>query len=624
MILRLYCAVSALLLGSLGVCQESSLTTTPIGTTTSSGPPNITSCHNGGFNYFDAEESGKCNCPSYWIGDDCETIVCTNGGYVVDGTNRCRCPIGYFGVHCEATTTIKPPKGTFSSNKLSQFNIIDLNLYTDYWGMGSYNKYKEALISYINTAQDRNNIFSEYNYWYNDFVPHLDLTTLGGPTEINYPESYTFNKTSNRISASNATDFLAAFEKAPNMPRLTRLYYCHKSAIYEAIYDMMKGNNLEQTTITVVTSQPPFPDELGKIAKDKILQMTVAFGITINVIWIEDDIFIRCKPEETQDLKELAQATGGNFLSVRYSPDDTSIADAISSIFDTMYQPQLIANGGASDCSKGHSVTVVPDRSPMPYYVFVKGENVQVSDDCIGVNTKATSYPGDMIILYTQLSPFPCPLTITSDGACSVLAVGVDQKNLGLQLYPSFVEDSQLDVSRHEPIDGLQLYVALHMEINNASLQNYSISTLTSYDDLGNSLNFTFQYRDATFELISDVVLNDPITGNAIARRVLPFKCLPSTYPPPPTTTTVTTTATTTTVTTTPGLMTSATVGSTSEYSTGEFFFFPSILPYVEGSATYSTGEKYSSPNVNIHRCDIDYYNNNHDYSNNYNNDTIW
>ncbi|PAV88918.1 hypothetical protein WR25_24364 [Diploscapter pachys] len=386
-----------------------------------------------------------------------------------------------------------------------------------------------------------------------------------------------------------------------NMPRLTRLYYCHGSPIYETIEAMMIAKSLAQTTITVVTSQPQMLDGTG-MKKEKILQMTVAFGITINVIWIEDDIFIRCKPEETQDLKDLVQATGGNFLSVRYSPDDTSTADAISSIFDTMYQPQLIANGGASDCSKGHSVTVVPDRSQMPYYVFAKGENVQVSDDCIGVNTKATSYPGDMIILYTQLSPFACPLTITSDGACSVLAVGVDQKNLGLQLYPSFVEDSQLDVSRHEPIDGLQLYVALHMEINNPNLQNYSVSTLASYDDLGSPLNFTFQYRDATFELISDVVLSDPITGNAIARRVLPFKCLPPTYPPPPTATEGTTKAATTTVTTMPGLTTSTTVGSTSKYS---------------------AGEKYSSPNVNIHRCDIDYHNDDHDYSNNSNNDTI-
>ncbi len=43
--------------------------------------------------------NNTCHCLSYYSGIHCQSIVCLNGGFAVDGI--CRCPSGYPGLHCE-------------------------------------------------------------------------------------------------------------------------------------------------------------------------------------------------------------------------------------------------------------------------------------------------------------------------------------------------------------------------------------------------------------------------------------------------------------------------------------------------------------------------------------------
>ncbi|CAL2031404.1 unnamed protein product [Caenorhabditis brenneri] len=279
------------------------------------------------------------------------TNCCTNGGYLDSKNQTCICPSGYLGVHCEAVKTSMPPDNHFKAGGTS-FNIMNVNLYTQYWGAQTYKNIQQSVNAHF-TAFPKG--YDMYNL----------LETSGSPTldSLDIPiYSYTFDKW-----YSDKTTFTLTPEATD-----TGLYWCYEVPIFQNLITMIQKYNLKNTVITILTQHPPSDDK-----RYEAREIAVAFGIRINVLWTKDLTFNRCTDDQVQGFKTFVDVTGGLFVELQSELNDQTTIELVSQVLLTHYKPQYVAIQSFPNCTTPQTLPLVIDPTVNgPYnFVFLGGEN---------------------------------------------------------------------------------------------------------------------------------------------------------------------------------------------------------------------------------------------------------
>ncbi|EGT52337.1 hypothetical protein CAEBREN_00115 [Caenorhabditis brenneri] len=373
------------------------------------------------------------------------TNCCTNGGYLEKNNQTCICPSGYLGVHCEAVKTSMPPDNHFKAGGTS-FNIMNVNLYTQYWGVQTYQNVQKSVNAHFAAFP---NGYDMYNL----------LETSGSPTldSLDIPiYSYTFDKWYSKNTtfnlAENATD--------------TGLYWCYEVPIFENLIKMIQSAKLKNTVITILTQHPPSDDK-----RYEAREIAVAFGIRINVLWTKDLTFNRCTDDQVQGFKTFVDVTGGLFVELQSELDDQTTIELVSQVLLTHYKPQYVAIQSFPNCTTPQTLPLVIDPTVNGPYNFVfLGVNATPSidsyRDCFLRSPLRST--DNQLAIFQSPDPSCTSLTITSKGGSCTAIVFTNANStagpLDLAIYTTYVEDPSIDASRYAIIEKVPFYPAVHVE----------------------------------------------------------------------------------------------------------------------------------------------------------------
>ncbi|ETN68771.1 hypothetical protein NECAME_15645 [Necator americanus] len=411
-----------------------------------------------------------------WRGDNCNETVCINGGYSPDN-KVCICPTGYLGPHCDAVTTSRPSVSTFA--KLLTFNTVIYNAFSDYWGRAGFAKFKESV----------NNHLEKFNY------TQYNIAVF---TEDN-PNGF---KTTN--TSSSKEEFLATLHS--QNPIYPESYGCTNQPFYTlmCVKSSLLALKLRDTALTVVTQFPPISDDT---ARDELQRLASAFNVRINVIWISDEIYVRCLfdnvNKQYDEFSHIAFNTGGLFVPQMYDKDDKPLLTDV--VIASHYQYQSVGFGAFGDCSSvRRSFSWQADPQPIPTYLVVEGADVSMRG-CPMMELPNKLSSGQRIFNVTT-SRQRCTLILSNkSGHCSAKVFLSDVSNTGVRLYSSFVEDPVIDSSSYRPTTSNKFYITMRAEVNS---DTYSIQPFTStvYSSEGQPKEIVIVNRTdvATFTFVTD------------------------------------------------------------------------------------------------------------------------
>ncbi|KAF1755583.1 hypothetical protein GCK72_012033 [Caenorhabditis remanei] len=429
----------------------------------------------GALSLVTAQFSGSC--PSFFSDPpDCATRQCLNGGYLDEANKTCICPSGYLGIHCEAVKTSMPPDSHFKAGGTS-FNIMNVNLYTQYWGVQTYENIRKSVSNHFAAFPSG---YDKYNLVETTGKPGLDRSDLPDNS------TYSFQKVSPFL-LSDPTD--------------TGLYWCYTVPIYKNLVKMIRDANLKDTVITILTQHPPESD-----MQYQAREIAVAFGIRINVLWTIDNTFNRCNDAQVQDFKTFVDVTGGLFVQLQSETPDQSTTDLVSQVLLTHYKPQYVSIQSFKDCSTAQSVPVVIDPQVNGPYNFVfLGLNASPDIDsfrnCL-LRPPLRSSDKNLAIFQSP-DPMCSNFTITSNpGPCTAIVftnANTTTGPLDLAIYITYVEDPSIDASRYAIVEGVPFYPAIHVESSSGASTLNSISA--SFDS--SWTNVPTKRDPAAFEWIS-------------------------------------------------------------------------------------------------------------------------
>uniref|UniRef100_A0A8R1HGY3 EGF-like domain-containing protein n=1 Tax=Caenorhabditis japonica TaxID=281687 RepID=A0A8R1HGY3_CAEJA len=400
------------------------------------------------------------NCPSFFDGEQCSDVSCVNGGFKKDGVNACTCPSRYFGIQCEAVKTSTPPDSQSSTG--SSFNILNINLFSQYWGQRTYSNIQKALQAHYAMYS---NGYDAYNLLHTSSTPYL------GPT--NDPvEDFKFDSTKT--------------EKFP-LPDWNDagLYWCYTVPFYDQIVNLIRNANLRSTVITIITEHPPEPSDSDlRAAREAAL----SFDVKINVLWINDPTYSRCKVEDVAAFKDFVGSTGGLFVQLQSEFNDDVVQKLITRVFMTHYRPQYVAIQSFPDCSKAQSVSLPIDPEVgQPYSFVLLGENtVPTEESFINCSLGSALYSFDKQLAIFQTPHLTCStLQIKATGSCSAIvftnAVN-NQDTLDLTIHTTYVKNRSVDSSRYAIVENVPFYPAFHVETPTGS-DNVLINSVSApYD----------------------------------------------------------------------------------------------------------------------------------------------
>ncbi|PIC31180.1 hypothetical protein B9Z55_011956 [Caenorhabditis nigoni] len=522
------------------------------------------------------------DCPSFFndgVDGSCTVRQCLNGGYLDNASKTCICPSGYLGIHCEAIKTSMPPDNHFKAGGTS-FNIININLYTQYWGFKTYDNIKKGLDIHLNSYP---NGYDSYNLLETTGNPYLD-------TSDQEVFGYSFKNISTLTSApfklDNWTD--------------TGLYWCYEVPIFEQLIQMIQQKNLKNTVITILTQHPPSNDK-----HDEAREIAVSFGIRVNVLWIKDDTFNRCTNENIAQFKTFVDITGGLFVQLQSELNDSSTVNLVSQVFLTHYNPQYVSIQSFSDCSVPQQVPVVTDPTVNGPYNFVfLGENAKPGID--GFRTCSLLQPlrsvDNKLAIFQSLNPMCSSITIqSSNDSCTAIIFTNANATVGpldLAIYVTYVEDQSIDASRYAIVEGVPFYPAFHIESSSGAAITLNFIS-ASFDT---DWKVTPQDRSpATFEWVSNKTIQcdasqtyslylNITVGGTIVQRAVRVACVPA--PIATTVSVVSTTAVPTSIPTTASIPTTSssaasTITSTDSSSSTSSSVTPSTCPYTQNYATF-------------------------------------
>ncbi|EFP03819.1 hypothetical protein CRE_28693 [Caenorhabditis remanei] len=439
----------------------------------------------GALSLVTAQFSGSC--PSFFSGPPaCATRQCLNGGYLDAAKKTCICPSGYLGIHCEAVKTSMPPDSHFKAGGTS-FNIMNVNLYTQYWGVQTYENIRTSVSNHFAAFPSG---YDKYNLVETTGKPGLDASDLPDNSTCKQQLCYSFqkvNSTNSPFLLSNATD--------------TGLYWCYSVPIYENLVKMIRDANLKDTVITILTQHLPESD-----MQYQAREIAVAFGIRINVLWTIDNTFNNCDDSLVKDFKAFVDVTGGLFVQLQSETPDQLTIDLVSQVLLTHYKPQYVSIQSFKDCSTAQSVPVVIDPQVNGPYNFVfLGSNASPDVDsfrnCL-LRPPLRSFDKNLAIFQSP-DPMCSNLTITSgSGPCTAIVftnANTTTGPLDLAIYITYVEDPSIDASRYAIVEGVPFYPAIHVESNSGASTLNSISA--SFDP--SWTNVPTKRDPAAFEWIS-------------------------------------------------------------------------------------------------------------------------
>ncbi|CAI2352144.1 unnamed protein product [Caenorhabditis sp. 36 PRJEB53466] len=439
---------------------------------------------------FECGLSQNSACPSFFDGADCSEIECLNGGYRSPGQNYCTCPPGYLGIHCEAVKQSQPPDNHFKASRTS-FNIINVNLFTQFWGVKTYSNIVQGLANHFSAFP---NGYDNYNLLQTNSSPYLDFTEQP-VLDIQFADVVT----SKEFGVSAAVD--------------TGLYWCYQVPIYEQIVSLIRSASLRNTVISIVTQHPPSSDGFADAR-----ETALAFGVRVNVLWISDKTFMRCDPDEVTAFKSFVDITGGLFVQLRAKDGDVDTQTLITQVLQTHYKPQYVSIQSFPDCSgAGNSVPVVIDPNVQgPYNFFFLGDNANPSQSsfvsCF-LRQPVRSFDNQLAVFQSP-DPTCSSLNITtSSGSCTAIVFtnAAPSGPLDLAIYTTYVEDQSIDSSRYAIIESVPFYPAFHVEAATSSSGSQVIvnSISSSFDS---SWSPTLSQRvPAAFEWIP----SKPVTCDA-------------------------------------------------------------------------------------------------------------
>ncbi|ULT92901.1 hypothetical protein L3Y34_002825 [Caenorhabditis briggsae] len=521
------------------------------------------------------------DCPSFFNKDakgSCTIRECLNGGYPDDANKTCICPSGYLGIHCEAVKTSMPPDNHFKAGGTS-FNIININLYTQYWGFKTYDNIKKGLSNHLDSYP---NGYDNYNLLETTGKPYLDIS------DQEVFGSYSFQSI---LSLTSETFF-----KLDNWTD-TGLYWCYEVPIFDQLIQMIQQKNLKNTVITILTQHPPSNDR-----HDEAREIAVSFGIRVNVLWIKDDTFNRCTNEKIAQFKTFVDITGGLFVQLQSELNDSSTVNLVSQVFLTHYKPQYVSIQSFSDCSTPQQVPVVTDPTVNGPYNFVfLGENAKPGID--GFRTCSLLQPlrsvDNKLAIFQSLNPVCSSITIqASNDSCTAIIFTNANATVGpldLTIYVTYVEDQSIDASRYAIVEGVPFYPAFHIE--SSSEASTTLNSISASFDI--DWRVTPQNRSpATFEWISNKTMQCDASqtyslylhitvGDTNVQRAVRVACVPA--PIATTVSVVSTTAVPTSIPTTVFTSSSAasTITFTDSSSSTSSSVTPSTCPYTQNYATF-------------------------------------
>ncbi|CAI5449094.1 unnamed protein product [Caenorhabditis angaria] len=501
-------------------------------------------CSNGG-------SLDSCTCQSFFTGPDCSTIQCINGGYndPANSNSSCICPPGYRGIHCETVKSSLAPSGTFSSS--SSLNIININLFSFFWGTKTYTNIKNAVEDFAN-----NNDFDSINLIETSGAPVLNELNEPDFTQIQYNPKYNIVK--------------GAFELSD--PQDSGLYWSYPVELYQSIIDLIKESSLNNTAITIITQHIP-SDNLQDLAQ----QMTLSFGIRLNVIWITDPVYSSLTDDQIANFKAFAESTGGFFVQIQSDENDVNTKNLVSTFLQLHSSPQVLQIQDIGTCKRAVTINFNNDlNNDQPLYFILRGQNVKTDAAslraCGTFLNYATSYDSQLSV-FQVLNPQCSSINITAKYACSAVVFTVLPKTSAsaVKLYANFIEDSSIDASRYAIIENVPFYAAVHIEsISGVDTQVNAINFAQNSDFVPLGVNTK---RISAFEWVSTATvqcsstvsqylrLNITVNSTSSIIRTIPINCLAK-----PIATTTTSVAPTTIITTTsvPTTVLSTTVVSTS------------------------------------------------------------
>ncbi|CAI4230305.1 unnamed protein product [Auanema sp. JU1783] len=506
------------------------------------------SCLNGGVSGTDG-----CECLPYWKGSTCGQILCTNGGYT-DSLNRyCICPSGYFGLHCEAATQTKPATKTFQLKDPS-LNLIYYNLFSDYYGKNAYSIFQKAV---------NNHVAANSQYYKNVNIYRIaDLTS--------YPQNC--NHDDNTCDYGPDGEFMEF--QTPSVGNINfqevvfpKSYWCYYVPMYEYILKMIQKGGLEDTTINILTQHPPLPDDDGLNA---LVQAAIGFRIRINILFSDDQTFIRCTPDQINSLRQLSSRTGGIFTDVPSGSMYNETNTIINTILTTnIYYDVIDVAVGVND------ITFSADPLINNYYVVLS--NGVVSDDsgCLGITNGPDSNEHAVYQLFNA-AIHPCSLKFKQNSdAKIVVKIFVAGNEKTFRSFYSFVEDALMDTSKTMPYDEIQYNLALRFNYDSPLIKSLSIAQasfidqqantgipiVSGSDDLVTRQDYSLDnFIKRGFTCLSSsaddifgirLTLRPQFTASQpplLMKRYIPIHCL--TLPPPVTTTVTQNTVSTTVMTT--------------------------------------------------------------------------
>uniref|UniRef100_A0A1I7T098 EGF-like domain-containing protein n=1 Tax=Caenorhabditis tropicalis TaxID=1561998 RepID=A0A1I7T098_9PELO len=398
-----------------------------------------------------------------------------------------------------------PPDNHFNAGGTS-FNVMNINLYTQYWGLKTYANIKEGLGKHLATFK---NGYNNYNLVQTTGKPYLP--TGGDPVfdDIKINETSLLNDEGFQLE--DFTD--------------TGLYWCYEVDISTYLINMIQKANLRNTVITILTQHPP----LGDMYEAR--EIAVAFGIRINVLWIKDETFNRCTDQQINDFKTFVDITGGLFVQLQSELNDMSTIDLVSQVFLTHYKPQYVTIGSFSNCTSPKNVPILVDPTVNgPYYFVLLGDNAAPSTDsfreCL-LRDPLRSFD-NQLVFFQSPDPTCQSLQIKSNGSCTAIVFTNANTNSGpfdLTVYTTYVEDLSLDASRYAIIEKVPFYPALHIQSSSSDaiiLNSIAVSYDSTWTNVPQNKTITCD-ASQTYSLYLNISV-----GSAIVQRAVRVACVPT------------------------------------------------------------------------------------------------